>query len=70
MQRDAAGLQAAVIHYQINDLILSKDIKEDIVENLKMLYLTAKQYDIFVDDSLKFVNYYYLLMHRVYLKKQ
>lgn len=58
------------INYQINDLILSKDIKEDIVEKLKTLYLTAKQYDILVDDSLKFVNYYYLLMHRVYLKKQ
>lgn len=35
-----------------------------------MLYLTAKQYDILVDDSLKFVNFYYLLMHRVYLKNQ
>jgi hypothetical protein len=59
------------LNYQINDLLLNREeINKDIVQKLKKLYLTAKQYDVLVDDSFKFVNIYYLLMHRVYLKRK
>lgn len=60
----------ADIDYQINDLILSKDVKEERIVKLKALYLAAKQYDVLVDDSLKFVNFYSLSMNSVYLNKK
>lgn len=60
----------ANIDYQINDLILRKYINEDQLEKLKTKYLTAKQYDVLVDDSLKFVNFYVLSMNDVYLNRK
>jgi len=59
------------LNYQINDLLLNKEeINDDIVQKLKKLYLTAKQYDVLVVDSFKFVNIYFLTMHRVYFKRK
>jgi len=60
----------ADINYQINDAILSKEANQDTYDKLKTLYLTAKQYDLLIDDSLKYVNFYYLLMQRVHLKRK
>lgn len=60
----------ANLDYLINDIILRKDINEEQVKKLKELYLTAKQYDVLVDDSLKFVNFYFLSMNNVYLNRK
>jgi uncharacterized membrane protein (Fun14 family) len=60
----------ADIDYKINSLILSKDMKEEYYEKLKAQYLTAKQYDVSVDNSLKFVNLYTTSMNSVYLNKK
>lgn len=60
----------ANLDYLLNDFILRKDINEDQVEKLKTKYLTAKQYDVLVDDSLKFVNFYFLSMNEVYLNRK
>lgn len=59
----------ANIDYQINSLIMSGVVKRQAVEELKNLYLAAKPYDLVVDDYFKFVNYYILAMHKVYLTK-
>ena len=56
----------ADINIQIDNLILHKEIKKEYVENLKNLYLTAKQYDVLVI-SLKFDNLYILFINQVFL---
>lgn len=60
----------ADINYQINDALLSDEIQSENIERLKKLYLTAKQYDLFVDDSFKFVHIYSLIVHRVHLRRK
>ncbi len=60
----------ANLDYLINDFILRKDINEEQVKKTKELYLTAKQYDVLVNDSLKFVNFYFLSMNDVYLNRK
>jgi len=58
----------ADIDYQINNLLLEGEVDDDAIMRLKTLYLTAKKYDVTIDDYFKFVNFYYLLMNRTYLK--
>lgn len=60
----------ADINYQINDAILSENITANEIERLKKMYLTAKQYELYIDSSLKFVHFYSLMMHRVYIKRK
>jgi len=54
---------------QVSNLLLSKDVDKEAVEKLKEQYLSAKQYDLVIDDYFKFVNYYWLSMHKVYLNR-
>ncbi len=57
------------INYQINNILLKGECAEQDVKNLKRLYQTAKHFDLLIDDSFKFVNIYYLIMNRVYIKE-
>jgi hypothetical protein len=56
----------ADLNYIINSMIIKNDINPNEFENLKRLYLSAKQFDLLIDDSFKFVIFYMLTIHRVY----
>lgn len=58
----------ANINDRINALIIKGNIDENIVSELQNSYLTAKKYDVFIDDYFKFVNFYFLRMNRTYLE--
>ena len=58
----------ADINYQISYALLSDKIDSLNFERLKNMYLTAKQYDLKIDNSFKFINLYMLIMHRVYIR--
>ena len=47
-----------------------EEVEDDAVMRLETLYLTAKKYDVLINDYFKFVNYYYLHMNRTYMKNQ
>jgi len=58
----------ADINYLINDLILNKKCNRQELENLKHLYFTAKPYDYVVTSLFKYIQFYFLIPNRVYLK--
>ena len=55
------------VYVEINRLILSDNITKEDMQRVKTLYLDAKQYDLRIDESFKFVPYYFLAMKRTYL---
>lgn len=57
----------ADINYQINYLIINKKEDEQQYSRLKRMYLTAKPYDILIDDSIQFLQFYYLIMNRTFM---
>lgn len=57
----------ADINYQLNKLLLDRKVDEIKLNQLKKLYLTAKPYDLLIDNSMQFVQFYYLLMNKTYL---
>ena len=59
----------ASIDYQIEALIIKGEINEESVSNLENSFLTAKQYELVIDDNLKFVNFYGLNMHKTYIRQ-
>jgi len=56
------------IDNQISELLLNKKIRVKTVKSLRKMFLTAKRYDLVVDNTFKFVNFYYLKVNRVYIK--
>jgi len=58
----------ADIDNQISELLLNKKIRVKTVKSLRKMFLTAKRYDLVVDNTFKFVNFYYLKVNRVYIK--
>ena len=57
----------ADINYQINHLILYNKVDEEKYKKLRRMYLTAKPYDLLIDDSMQFIQFYYLIMNRTYV---
>lgn len=57
----------ADINYQINHLMLYNKVDETKYKKLRRLYLTAKPYDLLIDDSMQFIQFYYLIMNRTYV---
>lgn len=57
----------ADINYQINHLLMYDKADEVSYKKLRRLYLTAKPYDLLIDDSMQFIQFYYLLMNRTYV---
>ena len=57
----------ADINYQITHLLLYEKGDEIQYKNLRRMYLTAKPYDLLIDDSMQFLQFYYLIMNRTYV---
>jgi hypothetical protein len=59
------------LNYLINDLLLNEEeINENSVQDLKKMFLTAKQYDIIVVNYFGFINIFYPVINSVYLKRK
>jgi len=57
----------ASIDYQLSHLLVSGEVNETALAALKRLYLTAKKYELVVEDTFKFINFYSLRYTQVYL---
>ena len=59
----------ADIHSFISYYLISGDHEPQDIERLKHLFLTAKRFDVAVDNSFKLINFYTLIPHRVSQKE-
>ncbi len=56
----------ADINYQINYLLLYKKADEQKLKQLKRLYLLAKPFEIEIDNSMQFIQFYALIINRTF----
>jgi hypothetical protein len=59
----------ADIHMTVQYYLLRRQFEQQDVDRVKHLFLTAKRFDVLVDDSMKLCNFYLLIPHRVNIRE-